>query len=42
VFGGADSFIKGDHNRLEARIQSHSKDHDAEIADTASSFVQRM
>jgi pilus assembly protein CpaF len=42
VFGGADSFIKGDHNRLETRIQSHSKDHAAEIADTASSFVQRM
>jgi len=42
VFGGAAPFIKGDLNHLETRNQSHSKDRTAEIADTASRFVQRM
>ena len=42
VFGGADSFIKGDHNHLETRNHSHTKDRAAEIVATDSRFVQRM
>jgi len=42
VYGGADSFIKGDLKQLEARNHSHSKDRVAEIVTTDSRFVQRM